>query len=212
MAIVTWDKFYPYIQPYVPGCPEIVIESHLQEASARFLQRSEVYRFEMDPDFTAKNLPDYPIFLPSTEVVLQDIFDLVLDGRTITRVSDKDWSSNKFTSLGPPQYYSILNDTDIKFYPTPDKKYTFTGYGILKTKLTATGVEDWIFETYGRCIAYGAISDLCSIPGKEWTNPDLMGYYRSLFAKEADAARMRDYRHVETRVRNKSFEGRRWRS
>jgi len=209
MAIVTWDKFYPYVQPYVPGCPEIVIESHLQENAAKFLQRSEVFRFELDKDYTAKNVPDYPIFLPSSEVVLQDIHEMILDDRVITRVSDKHWNSTKFNDLGPPSYYSVQNDTDIKFYPTPDKRYTFRGYGVLKTKLTATGVEDWIFETHGRCIGYGAIADLCSVPGKEWSNPDLTSYYRGLFSKEADAAKMRDYRHVEMRVRSRNFEGRR---
>ena len=31
-----YGSTYPYIQPYVPGCPEIVMESHLQEAAADF--------------------------------------------------------------------------------------------------------------------------------------------------------------------------------
>ena len=37
---------------------------------------------------------------------------------------------------------------------------------MLKTKLTATGIEDWIYQTYGRCIVYGAIGMLTSIPTK----------------------------------------------
>ncbi len=208
MAITTWDAFYPYIQPYVPGCPEIVIESHLQEAAANFLQRSEIFRFETDIDFTAKNVADYTIFLPSAEVVLQDLFEVVVDDRVVGRVSDKHWDSTRFLELGAPTYYSILNDTSIKFYPTPDRRYEFSGRGMLKTKLTATGVEDWIFETHGRCIAYGAIADICSVPGKEWSNPELMLYYRGMFSKQADLAKLRDYRHVELRVRNNNFAGR----
>jgi len=78
---------------------------------------------------------------------------------------------------------------------------------ILKTKLTATGIEDWIFETYGRCIAYGAIGMLASIPNKEWTSPELSIYYQTEFKKDADAAKRRDYRRVGTRVRGPSFTG-----
>ena len=37
MATTIWTSFYPYVQPYLPGCPEIVIESHLQETAADFI-------------------------------------------------------------------------------------------------------------------------------------------------------------------------------
>lgn len=209
MATVTWDKFYPYMQPYVPGCPEIVMASHLQEASAKFLEKSEIWRFEIETDFAVKNVADYPIFLPSSEAVLENVFEIVLDNKVISRVSDRHLNSTTFTTNSCPQYYSIYQDASIKFYPTPDKKYTFRGSGVLKTKLTATGVEDWIFESHGRCISYGAIAQLTSVPGKEWSNPELSMYYRQKFAKEADDAKSRDYRRVGARVRGPNFAGNR---
>ena len=48
MATVLWDKLYPYIHPYVPGCPEIVMESHLQEAD--WLIKSLQHRGEIVRD------------------------------------------------------------------------------------------------------------------------------------------------------------------
>ena len=207
MATVLWDKLYPYIQPYVPGCPEIVIESHLQEAAAKFLQRSEIWRFDIEKDFVVKNVADYAIFLPSNEAVLENIYEIVLDGRCIPRITDRHLTTTAFNEKGCPKYYAIYQDASIKFYPTPDKKYEFTGTGVLKTKLTATGIEDWIYQTYGRCIAYGAIGMLTSIPNKEWTSPELSIYYQTEFKKDADAAKRRDYRRVGTRVRGPNFTG-----
>jgi hypothetical protein len=172
MATVAWDKFYPYIQPYLPGCPEIVMESHLQESSAKFLERSEVWRFEIEKDFAVKNVAEYPIFLPSNEAVLENIYEFVLEGRQLTRITDRHLNSTKFETKGAPSSYAIYQDTSVRLYPTPDAKYSFRGWGVLKTKLTATGVEDWIFESHGRCISYGAIAQLSSVTGKEWTNPD----------------------------------------
>ena len=80
---------------------------------------------------------------------------------------------------------------------------------ILKTKLSATGVEDWVFEAHGRCISYGALAQLTLIPGKEWTNTELSMYYRQKFAKEVDDAKSREYRGVASRVGYSDFAGRR---
>jgi hypothetical protein len=150
--------------------------------------------------------------LPSSEAVLENIYELVLEGRQLTRVTDRHLNSTKFETKGSPSSYAIYQDTSVRLYPTPDAKYSFRGWGVLKTKLTATGVEDWIFESHGRCISYGAIAQLSSVPGKEWTNPELANYYRQKFSKEADDAKGRDYRRVSTRVQSQNFEGRRRRA
>ena len=66
---VLWDKFYPYIQPYLPGCPEVVIETHLKEAAADFLARSEIWRFDIDKDFTTASEKDYELDTPAGAVL-----------------------------------------------------------------------------------------------------------------------------------------------
>ena len=104
MATVLWDKLYPYIQPYVPGCPEIVMESHLQEAAAKFLQRSEIWRFDIEKDFAVKNVADYSIFLPSSEAVLENVYEIVLDGRCIPRITDRHLTTTAFNEKGCPKY------------------------------------------------------------------------------------------------------------
>lgn len=202
---VTWDGFFPYVQPHVPGCPEIVIQTHLQEAAAEFCKLSEIWRFDIEQDFTSKNTSDYEIDVP-VGAVLENILVLYVDGTAIRRVSDRHFDMPSDIAPAAPSYYSIYQDTQIRFYPTPDKKYTFEGVGVLKPKLSATGVEDYIFETYGRAIACGAIAKLAIIPGKEWTNPDLAAYYRAKFHKDAAEAKGRDTRRVNLRVAPAGFE------
>ena len=203
---VLWDKFYPYIQPYLPGCPEVVIETHLKEAAADFFARSEIWRFDIDKDFTSASEKDYELDTP-TNAVLENIYDLILDDCPLARVSDRHVNGARFIHNGKPMYYSIYQDTAVRLYPTPDKKYTFYGIGVLKPSLSSTGVENWIYETHGRCISYGAISRLAEVPGKEWHNPELAGYYRSKFDMDADMAKSRDYRRVNLRVDSRSFDG-----
>ena len=105
-----------------------------------------------------------------------------------------------------PSHYTIYQDTQIRFFPTPDKKYTFSGVGTLKPSLAATGVEDFIFETHGRSIACGAIYKLTSVPGKEWTNPEAAMYYKGEFYRHMDEAKGRDTRRVNLRVMAQGFD------
>jgi hypothetical protein len=202
---VTWDKFFPYVQPHVPGCPEVVIQSHLQEAAAEYLGRSELWRFDMENDFTSKNTADYEIEVP-TGAVLENILVLYLNGVPLKRVTDRHFSMPNTVASSSPSSYTLFQDNQIKFFPTPDRKYTFSGVGVLKTSLAATGVEDFIFATHGRSIACGAIHKLCTIPGKEWSNPELGMYYKNEFFKHMDEAKGRDTRRVNLRVATQGFD------
>lgn len=202
---VTWDRFYPYVQPHVPGCPEVTIQSHLQEAAASYCALSEIWRFDIEADFTSKNTSDYEIDVPDG-AALENILVMFLNGFPIKRISDKHFVLPSTSNSGAPTYYSIYQDTQIRFFPTPDSKYTFGGTGVLKPKLTATGVEDFIFESHGRAIASGALALLAIIPGKEWTNPDMASYYRAKFHKDIAEAKGRDTRKVNLRVASVGFE------
>jgi len=201
----TWDNFFPYVQPHVPGCPEIVIQTHLQEAAAEYIARSELWRFDIESDFTSKNTSDYEIDVPNG-AVLENVLDLYVDGSPARRVSDRHFSLSNTRDNSTPSYFTIYQDNQIRFFPTPDRKYTFEGVGVLKPSLSATGVEDFIFETHGRSIACGAIWRLTIIPGKEWSNPELAMYYKTEFYKHMDAAKGRDTRRVNLRIASVGFD------
>ena len=202
---VTWASFYPYVQPHVSGCPEIVIETHLQEAAAEFCAVSQIWRYDVDKDYTSKNTSDYEVEV-LTDTVLEDLLVIYLDGRVLSRVSDKTYDLPSTTTTSKPFYYSIYQDNQIRFYPTPDGKYEFEGTAVLKPSLSAKGVEDWIFETHGRSISCGAIARLAAIPGKEWTNPELAAYYKAEFYKHANAAKGRDTRRSSMKMKMVGFD------
>ena len=202
---VAWASFFPYIQPILPGCPEIIIETHLQEAAAEFCAVSQIWRYDIDKDYTSKNTADYEIEVP-TKAVLEDILVLFVDGQAATRVSDKHFALPSITGNGRPSSYSIYQDSQIRFYPTPDTKHEFEGVGVLKPSLAATGVEDFIYETHGRSIVCGAIYRLALIPGKEWSNPELAVYYKSEFYKHATDAKGRDTRRTNLRAKMVGFD------
>ncbi len=199
----TWESFYPYVQPYVPGCPEIVIESHLQEAAAEFCANSEVWRFTIDPDYTSKNTSDYDIDVP-TNAILENVLTFSLDGKPLSHLSERHITPPMLADgtavKGTPTSFSTLDDASIRLYPTPVAKHTFYGTAVLKPKLTATGVENFIFETHGRSIAAGAIAQIAGIPGKEWSDLEVSMTFKRKFEMAMCEAKGRDTRRVNMRV------------
>lgn len=205
MAIVQYEKFFPYIQPYVPECPEFVIEEHLIEAAAQFCEETYLWRFDIEEDQTIAGEPEYDIDVPAG-TVLEDILMFEIDGSPIRRLSDAGIAPQLSDTPAKPQYYSVYRDSQVRLYSTPDDVYTFRGVGVAKPKLgVSTGVEGFIFETFGRCISNGAIAQLADIPGKAWSNPALASNYRIKFSKSIADARRRDVRTVAQRVAPRPF-------
>lgn len=205
MALVTYEKFFSMIQPYVPECPEFVIEEHLIEAAAKFCQETYIWRFDIEEDTTSNGEPLYDIDTPAG-TVLEDILIMEVDDSPISRVSDRRVEPKFSNDPAKPRYYAIYGDTQVRFYSTPDAVYTFRGIGVAKPKReTSTGIERFIFETFGRCISEGAIAELTAIPNKAWTNPSLSVSYRAYFNKAISDAKRRDVRTISQRVAPRPF-------
>ena len=208
MATTIWTSFYPYVQPYLPGCPEIVIESHLQETAADFCADSEIWRYTIDSDFTSANTAEYEIDVP-TGSLLENVLYLNVEGHPIKHVSERHFNApinaDGTAIKGTPTAFSFVDDASIRFYPTPDARLTFNGVVVLKPKLSATGVEAFIFDAHSRAIASGTIAKLAEIPGKEWSNPDLAMQHRVMYERCINKAKGRDTRRVNLRVSSIGF-------
>lgn len=200
----TWDQFYHHVQPSVPGCPEITMDIHLQSAAADFCERSEVWHYDIETDSTFANVNEYPLDKPAGAVV-ENLISLYLDGELLKRVTPMDFKSYPTIANSRPTAFTIFEDEQIKFYPTPDASYEFSGFCVLKPSTSATGVEDFIYETHARTIACGALASLLIIPGKEWTNMELATYYKMKFDKATDDAKGRDTRRANRRVKSVNF-------
>lgn len=203
MALVTYDKLYPLVKPYVEGCPEITIEEHLAEAARDFCVRSEIWRYTTDDDSTIADEELFELDTPSGSL-LEDVLSLQVDERELKRVSDKYVHNHELKS-GPPTHYSLYQEKYAKLYPIPDATYAVEATVVVKPSLDSVGVEDFIFDHYGRIIAHGAIALIAAIPSKEWSNMDLAMIYRAKFLRETDAVKARDYRKVPMRVMARPF-------
>jgi len=200
----SWDALFPYVQPYLPGCPEVVMRGHIRDAAIDFCERSEVWRYTFGPETTEDGERDYLIPVLSG-ALLENLTAFYLDGEEIPRVSDLYTSVPPSHPTGKPLSYSLLSDQMVRFYPTPDGAYAFSGTAVLKPSLSSRAMENFIFETHGRHIACGAIASLAAIPEKEWSNLDLAAVYAAKFHRYSDDAKGRDTRRTGLRVQGRKF-------
>ena len=76
---------------------------------------------------------------------------------------------------------------------------------VLKPARNATGVEDWIYETWADVIISGAIYMLAMMPNKEWSDTALAALHKGLFEQAITKTRIRDSRGVQLAVRQRPF-------
>lgn len=200
----AWDQFFRHLQPYVPGCPEVTMEDHLRDAAVMFCARSEAWRVELGPAVTVAGTQDYTVTVPANTDI-ENVVELYLNDVRLKRVSDLYAALAPGAPTARPNAFAVLPDGQLRFFSTPDDAYTFGGQMVLKPSLAATGVEDFLFVDHAKSIAYGALSTVLLIPGKEWSNPDMANYFRAKFFSCADEAKLRDTRRSNLRVSGPTF-------
>lgn len=205
MATVALSEFYKYVRPYAPECPDVVLLEHLAEAAAKFCQETQAWRVPLEAAETEAGEQFYDLDVPAGSTV-EAVIELDVEGYSITPALETlEPQAKALDTPGRPTAFAVVNGTQIQFYPIPDAAYTYRGLLAVKPLLTATSVPDFLYQTHGRDIAYGAIGTLKLIPGKLWSDPVMADAYLRLFGKGVSEAKRRLYRNVPLRVRQRPF-------
>jgi len=202
MATVLWADIHPLILPDVPGCPTPTVDTALAATAADFCARTHVWRETLDFDYAISGIPDYDI---TGTAVIESVLWATLAGDDLKHIDPRYLDKSKLTDEGKPNAFWVVNDTAIRLFPIPDAKYRLDVTVALKPSRTATGIEDWIYESYVEPIVSGAIWRLARTPGKAWSNPEIAMYHHRLFEQGITNARIRDHRNVRMSVAQKAF-------
>lgn len=211
MTTKTWDAFFPYVLPSVPGCDEDTATFYIRQAAIEFCANSQAWKQELSIP-TVADQSNYTIPYPTGSALSKlDSFTLVdLDG-----VPNDDYeavSAKTGRSLDrnfSDSYYVYLSEdaATLIVMPSPDESgASVLPYVTLKPSQTSAGVPDWLFEQYVDAIAQGALSKLMGLPGKAWSNPGLSTVKGDKADKKAGGASVRESRgKARARTRSKAF-------
>ena len=188
--MASFDSLITEILPYVPGCPDSLIETNLRSATIELCEKSKAFTFDLDPITTISGAYEYEFDQPSGTEVHQILW-ATYDGHDLDPISPRslelnypDWRDK----TGTPTVYLQKTVNTFWLVPVPNDGKELLVNVALKPTRTTSSIDTEFSNTYRDGIIYGTIFRLLRIPQKEWTDPIASADYFNLFQVEiADA-------------------------
>ena len=195
---MTPDGFFPYVLPDVPGCPDPVVKLALVAAAHEFCRETLCWTEIQDPMPLVAGTSDYEIDMPSQALALT-VRDVWLGTSRLAPVTMQalqrvmpDWRTA--SSSEPVYYNAAVERGSIRVFPIPTNP---AGLALVvrasyAPSMGANALPDFLGQRYMEVIAAGAKARLLIVPGTEWANAPLAGYYRQLFDAAITNARIEE--------------------
>ena len=193
--MASFDSLIRDILPFVPNCPDSLIESTLRSATIEFAERSKAYVFDLDAITSISGVYEYEFDQPSGTDVHQILW-MTYDGDDLDPISPRslelnysDWRNK--TSV--PQVYLQKTPNTFWVVPVPGSAVN-NGIQLsvaLKPSRTTNNIDTTFSNSYRDGIVYGALYRLLRIPAKDWTDLRAASDYLSLFNQEIVQAELK---------------------
>jgi|TARA_R100000231_G_scaffold53630_1_gene45097 hypothetical protein len=191
--MASFDSLITEILPYVPGCPDSLIETNLRSATIELCEKSKAYTFDLDPLNSISGEYEYEFDQPSGTAVHQILW-MTYDGNDLDPISPRslelnypDWRDRS----GTPTVFLQKTSDSFWLVPTPNSNKEILINVALKPTRTTNSIDTEFSNTYRDGIVYGTIYRLLRIPSKQWTDPIAAADYFNLFQAEVSDAELR---------------------
>jgi len=205
------SAFYPRILPYLPGCPEPLVDQVLLNSAIEFCEASLTLRQNLDTFKTSVGKVSYDLDPPSAQHDINRVMGVTVNGRELkaglAEIIHNDLPTANATPRG---FYTDRTDSTftLRLAPPPDGAYPVIVAVTLRPNRNATQLDDDIYNIWIDPVVSGAIARAMQIPNQPFTD------YARASQLLADAARMTNTSRIEgnyglvrgsMRVRSRSF-------
>ena len=191
--MASFDSLIRDILPYVPGCPDSLIETNIRSATIELCEKSRAFTFDLDPITTISGTYEYEFDQPSGTEVHQVLW-VTYDGHDLDPISPRslelnypDWRDRG----GTPTVYLQKTPTSFWLVPVPNSSKELLMNVALKPTRTTNNIDTAFSNTYRDAILYGTVYRLLRIPQKEWTDPITSSDYFGLFNEQIRLAELK---------------------
>jgi len=207
------SQFLPYIQPNVQGCPLAILNSALASTLLDFCERSQLWTRISEKTSVIPNVPRYT-FMPEEQAVAVEASLALCEGRPLIQTTldalnteEPDWRSK--TGRVPTKFFMDTSHS-IRLYPEPTELIE-DGLQVqisMKPKRDAKELPDFLYENWAETIAHGTLARLFAMSGKDWANPQLVGYHSDEYRAGLSRAKtktIKSRQNVSLKVKNRPF-------
>lgn len=178
--MIDLSKFQPFIYPTLPEVSDMEFIANTRRACIEFCRRSLVWQKELAPMNVNGGQNTYALDIPP-EAELTRVMRVMVDNQNYTAVTEDDFTGSSFGFA--PYYITRLMSREISLVKTPlDNLENGLKISVaLQPTHTTMQVPDILYIHYAEAIAVGALSNLCSIAGRPFSNPDMAMQYKEDF-------------------------------
>ena len=191
--MASFESLVKDVLPYVPGCPDSLIQTNIRSAAIELCEKSKAFTFDLDPITTISGEYEYEFDQPSGTEVHQILW-ATYDGNDLDPISPRslelnypDWRDK----TGTPTVYLQKTASSFWLVPVPNTNKELLLNVALKPTRTTNNIDTEFSNTYRDGIIYGTIYRLLRIPAKQWTDPIAAADYFNLFQAEVSDAELR---------------------
>lgn len=191
--MAAYSSLVKEVLPYVPLCPDSLVEQNLRSATIEFCERSKAYILDMDAFNTISGVFEYDFEIPTGTEVHQVLY-MTYDGRDMDPISPRslelnypDWRDR----TGNPHVYLQKTPTTFWVVPVPSGSDQIIASVALKPTRTSNNIDTTVSNQYRDAIIYGTLYRLLRMPNREWTDVGAAQEYLFQFSREIEQAELR---------------------
>lgn len=167
------SAFYPRILPYLPNCPEPLVDQVLVNAAIEFAEASLTLRQNLDSFRTVVGKVEYDLDPPTKYHDINRVMGVTLNGKELSPGLFEAIRNDLPTATAIPRgFYTDRTDNTftLRLSPPPDKVYPVVVAVALRPARNATQLDDDLFNIWIDPIVSGAIARAMQIPDQPFTN------------------------------------------
>ena len=191
--MAAYSSLVKEVLPYVPLCPDSLVEQNLRAATIEFCERSKAYILDMDPFNTITGVYEYDFDVPTGTEVHQVLY-MTHDGKDMDPISPRslelnypDWRDR----TGNPHVYLQKSPSLFWIVPVASGSKQIIASVALKPSRTSNNIDTTISNQYRDAIIYGALYRLLRMPSREWSDVPAAQEYLYQFNLEVRQAELR---------------------
>ena len=187
------SAFYPRILPYLPGCPEPLVDQVLVNSAIEFAESSLTLRQNLDPFNTIVGITQYDLDPPTTNHDINRVMGVTLGGRELHPGMAEAIRNDLPTANATPRgFYTDRTDNTftLMLTPPPDKVQSVIVNVTLRPARAATMLDDDMYNIWIDPIVSGAIARAMQIPDQPFTNYARAQELMASAAKQTNSSRI----------------------
>ncbi len=177
--MTPWSDLFPYVLPYVIGCPDPTAEQHIKLAAIDFCRRTLCHRVTLEPELCSGVSHDIEL-CPESGTQIIKIKAVAVGEREFSLV-DPVRGLSMARSEYPSDFVFTQDNLTLQVYPLQVSGTPVVADVALAPAITATGLNAILAAAHLQDIVQGAIASIKRIPGQPFSDLNGSTLHQGLF-------------------------------